>query len=85
MMKKFLMALLVLAGALGAQADGDWRTTLGKVWNLGGDTGIAGFLQKEAPAYLTGNFAEADRIRDEITARGFVLEDTPQGAKVRRA
>ena len=60
-MKKFLMALLVLAGALGAQADGDWRTTLGKVWNLGGDTGIAGFLQKEAPAYLTGNFAEADR------------------------
>ena len=61
MMKKFLMALLVLAGALGAQADGDWRTTLGKVWNLGGDTGIAGFLQKEAPAYLTGNFAEADR------------------------
>ena len=61
MMKKFLMVLLVLAGALGAQADGDWRTTLGKVWNLGGDTGIAGFLQKEAPAYLTGNFAEADR------------------------
>mgnify|MGYP000561563957 FL=1 len=60
-MKKFLMVLLVLAGALGAQADGDWRTTLGKVWNLGGDTGIAGFLQKEAPAYLTGNFAEADR------------------------
>ena len=60
-MKKFLMALLVLAGALCAQADGDWRTTLGKVWDLGGDTGIAGFLQKEAPAYLTGNFAEADR------------------------
>ena len=60
-MKKFLMALLVLVGALGAQAVGDWRTTLGKVWNLGGDTGIAGFLQKEAPAYLTGNFAEADR------------------------
>ena len=60
-MKKFLMALLVLAGALGAQADGDWRTTLGKVWDLGGDTGIAGFLQKEAPAYLTGNFAETDR------------------------
>jgi len=60
-MKKFLMALVVAACALGVQAEGDWKTTLGKVKDLSGDTGIAGFARKEAPAYITGNFAEADR------------------------
>ena len=60
-MKKFLMALVAATCALGVQADGDWRTTLGKVKDLSGDTGISGFVKKEAPAYITGNFAEKDR------------------------
>ena len=55
-MKKFLVAVLGLVFALGVQADGDWRTTLGKVKDLSGDTGIAGFARKEAPDYITGNF-----------------------------
>ena len=60
-MKRFLLALVVSACALGASAGGDWRDTLGKVKDLSGDTGIAGFMRKEAPAYITGNFAEKDR------------------------
>ena len=60
-MKKFLVAVLGLVFALGVQADGDWRTTLGKVKDLSGDTGIAGFARKAAPAYITGDFEEKDR------------------------
>ena len=60
-MKRFAMALLAAACALGVYADGDWRDTLGKVKDLSGDTGVAGFMRKEAPAYITGNFADKDR------------------------
>ncbi len=61
-MKKILTALLLAACAFGAQADGDWKTTAARVENLSADTGISGFLKKEAPAYITGNFAEKDRV-----------------------
>ena len=60
-MKKFLIVAAAMVCAFGAQADGDWKTTLGKVKDLSGDTGILAFFKKEAPAYITGNFAEADR------------------------
>ena len=60
-MKKFLIALVAAACALGAHADGDWKSTLGKVKDLSGDTGIMAFMKAEPPAYITGNFAEKDR------------------------
>ena len=62
-MKKFLMMLALAGCACGARAaEGEnWLTTVGKVWDLGAETGIAGFLERAAPAYITGDFAEADR------------------------
>ena len=60
-MKKFLIMAVALACAIGAQADGDWKTTLGKVKDFSGDMGFMAFMKREAPAYITGNFAEAER------------------------
>ena len=70
-MKKIITTLLFAAacafGAQAAEAGGEaatapWREMLAKVKNLPAETGIAGFMKKEAPAYITGNYAEADRV-----------------------
>ena len=60
-MKKLMMAVLFAVGCLAANAEGDWRETCGKIVCLGGDTGLAGFVKRMAPDYMTGDFAEADR------------------------
>ena len=67
-MKKILAALAIVACAFSAQAEGDWQTTLGKVKDLLGDTGISGFVKREAPAYITGNFAPEARIDAGLVA-----------------
>ena len=35
-----------------------------------------------AAAKKAKNYAEADRIRDELKSRGILLEDTPSGVRV---
>ena len=71
-MKKILLSVAVAVLALGATA-GDcgakrcdaepaWKATLGRVTDLFGDTGIAGFVKRSAPAYITGDYAEKDRV-----------------------
>ena len=55
-MKRFLLILLALSWTAGLRAEGDWRTTLGKVKDLAGDTGISGFMKRDAPDYITGKF-----------------------------
>ena len=46
---------------------------------------IEALLTQRTQAKKEKNWAEADRIRDELKAQGIMIEDTPQGPKWRRA
>ena len=65
-MKKILIAMLLAVGCCAVQAGeaeapkAPWQVTLGKVKDLSGDTGIAGFGKKDAPDYITGKFESKD-------------------------
>lgn len=48
------------------------------------DDEIEALIEKRTQARKDRNWAEADRIRDELKARGIVLEDTAQGVKWHR-
>ncbi len=67
-----------LAGALGVRVDDGSE-------QLGGDTEIDALVQAREAARAAKDFAEADHIRDELTERGIVMEDTPNGPVWRRA
>ena len=42
-------------------------------------------MEERAAAKKAKNFAEADRIRGELTARGYAVIDTANGPVVKRA
>ena len=48
------------------------------------DEAIELLIQQRLDARASKNWAEADRIRDELSARGILLEDGPQGTSWRR-
>ena len=41
-------------------------------------------LEERARARAEGDYAAADRIRDELTEQGVILEDGPRGTNWRR-
>ena len=49
------------------------------------DSEIEALIEQRQAARKAKNFAEADRIRDELKAQGIILEDTPQGVKWHRS
>ena len=49
------------------------------------DAEIEALIAARTAARQNKNWAEADRIRDELKNRQIVLEDTPQGVKWHRA
>ena len=48
------------------------------------DVAIEQFIQQRLQARKNKNWAESDRLRDELKAQGIVLEDGPQGTSWRR-
>jgi cysteinyl-tRNA synthetase len=52
--------------------------------DAGGDAAILNSIKAREEAKANKNFAEADRIRDELARSGIMLEDTPKGTIWRR-
>ena len=48
------------------------------------DSEIEALIEKRQAARKNRDFAEADRIRDELLNRGIILEDTREGVKWHR-
>jgi cysteinyl-tRNA synthetase len=64
-----LATVIELAGALGLEVEA----------GTGADAEIDTLVAQRDEARATKDFATADRIRDELAARGITLEDTPTG------
>ncbi len=61
-----------LAGVLGLVVGGDDE-------HADGDAEIDALVRERDEARAARDFARADALRDELTARGIKLEDTPSG------
>ena len=48
------------------------------------DANVEALIRQRQDAKKAKNFAEADRIRDELKARGIEVTDVPGGAKWKR-
>ena len=46
---------------------------------------VKALVQARVEAKKARDFAEADRLRDEVLQKGYIIEDTPKGPKVKKA
>lgn len=49
------------------------------------DSSVEALIEERQVARKAKNFARADEIRDELLAKGIILEDTREGVKWKRA
>ncbi len=72
-----LATVVELAGALGVELDDGAE--------VDGDEQITALVEQRDRARERGDYAEADRIRDQLSEQGITLEDTPDGTIWRRS
>jgi cysteinyl-tRNA synthetase len=80
-----LVALLKDLGGILGLLQLDPAQVLGNVAVDDLDQQVQDLINARQAARQNKNWAEADRIRDELARLGFTLEDTTQGAKARKA
>lgn len=83
--KRSAAVLVRLGGVLGLlQQDPEAFFKAGAEADLSADE-IEAMIQARADARRAKDFAEADRIRDELAAKGIILDDSRQGTSWRKA
>jgi cysteinyl-tRNA synthetase len=80
--KARLLAAGSFLGVL-AQAPEAWLKGSGGAGDLDSDA-VDALVAERSEAKKNRDFARADALRDELTAAGIVLEDTPEGTLWRR-
>lgn len=83
--RRRLKAELLGAGQLLGLLRQDPAAWFGRGVSDDDDVRIQSLVEERAAAKKARDFARADAIRDQLAAEGIVLEDTPQGARWRRA
>lgn len=77
---------MLRSAAAAARMLGVLNMTKDEWFRGGGDAGdIEARISERSAAKARRDFAEADRIRDELKSEGVLLEDGPQGTTWRRA
>ncbi|MEM6753494.1 MAG: DALR domain-containing protein, partial [Cyanobacteria bacterium P01_C01_bin.38] len=81
-LQKMWQTLVTLADVLGLEAQLESQETTAD--NSLSDEKIEELIQKRKQARIAKNFAESDRIRDELQAQGIALIDSREGTKWHR-
>jgi cysteinyl-tRNA synthetase len=73
------------ASALAAWAKIDSVFGLGQKQDGEAPAEIQAFLEQRQAARKAKDFKRADQLRDELKARGWLIEDTPKGPKLKKS